>query len=130
VIRAIAAVAEERIRQAQEQGVFENLPGSGRPLDADDAAHVPPELRMAWRLLKNGGYLDETHAADRERCANLDGLLGNNHTERRTLRRMLKLQVIESRCKALGRELRLDAGEQYHAKVVERVDVRSREEVS
>lgn len=126
MIGAIAAVAEERIRQAMEQGAFENLPGQGKPMDADDAAHVPPELRMAWRLLKNGGYLDDARAADPAAVGNLEGMLGGNQAERLTLRRMLKLQVIEARCRSQGKALRLDGEDSYQERIVERIAVRSR----
>ena len=41
----IAFVAERKIEEAIEQGLFENLPGMGRPLDVEDISHLPPELR-------------------------------------------------------------------------------------
>ena len=48
---------EQRIRQAQQEGAFDNLPGSGRPLNLDDDRMVPEELRMVCRVLKNAGYV-------------------------------------------------------------------------
>jgi len=53
----IERLAEERIKQAQEEGAFDALPGRGRPLDLEDDAHVPEDLRLAWRVLKNAGCL-------------------------------------------------------------------------
>ncbi len=50
-------IAEERIKETQGKGAFDNLPGRGKPLDPDDGANVPEELRMAWRVLKNAGCL-------------------------------------------------------------------------
>jgi len=50
-------LVEERIRKAQEEGEFDNLPGAGRPLQLDDDLLVPEELRMVCRVLKNSGYL-------------------------------------------------------------------------
>ncbi|MDQ8020832.1 MAG: DUF1992 domain-containing protein [Moraxellaceae bacterium] len=51
-------LAEQRITQALEAGAFDNLPGVGRPLpDEDDMSLVPAEQRMAWRILKNAGYI-------------------------------------------------------------------------
>ncbi|RME19180.1 MAG: DUF1992 domain-containing protein [Deltaproteobacteria bacterium] len=49
-------IAEERIEEAMRQGVFENLPGKGKPLVLDDDSHVPEHLRMAYRVLKNAGF--------------------------------------------------------------------------
>lgn len=53
----IEKIAEERIRQAQEKGEFDNLPGVGKPQKLDDDSMVPRELRMAYRILKNAGYV-------------------------------------------------------------------------
>ncbi|MDR1241430.1 MAG: DUF1992 domain-containing protein [Deltaproteobacteria bacterium] len=56
---AIALVAEEKIREAQLEGAFDHLPGAGKPLRQDDDDRMPPEMRMAWKILKNSGYLAE-----------------------------------------------------------------------
>jgi len=51
-------IAERRIQDAIERGEFDNLPGKGKPLPReDDVYHVPPELRMAYKILKNAGCL-------------------------------------------------------------------------
>lgn len=54
---ALAWIAEERIRQAQVRGDFDDLPGQGRPLVFDDDPLAPEELRTAWRLLKGAGLV-------------------------------------------------------------------------
>ena len=46
-------IAEGRIREAIEQGVFENLPGAGKPLDLEEYFNTPEDLRMAFSILKN-----------------------------------------------------------------------------
>ena len=53
----IDKLAEARIKEAIGQGEFENLPGAGQPLRLEDDSHVPQELRAAYRLLKNAGYI-------------------------------------------------------------------------
>ena len=55
---AIALVAEEKIRDAERNGAFENLPGAGKPLRLEDDSHIAPELRMAYTILKNSGHLE------------------------------------------------------------------------
>src|SRR5258708_36736306 len=47
------SIAERKIQEAIADGVFDNLPGKGRPLDLDSDAGTPPELRAAHRILKN-----------------------------------------------------------------------------
>ncbi len=50
-------LVERRIREAAQRGEFDDLPGAGRPLQLDDDPLVPEELRAAYRLLKNAGYV-------------------------------------------------------------------------
>ena len=50
-------IAEQRIAEAIAQGELDDLPGAGRPLALDDDAHVPEDLRLAYRILKNAGYV-------------------------------------------------------------------------
>ena len=46
-------IAETRIREAIAQGEFDNLPGSGKPLNLEEYFSTPEELRMAFSILKN-----------------------------------------------------------------------------
>lgn len=48
---------ESRIAQAHEQGEFDNLPGKGKPLQLDDDRLVPEEVRAAYKVLKNAGFV-------------------------------------------------------------------------
>jgi hypothetical protein len=50
-------LAERRILEAVERGELRNLPGEGLPLPPEDLDFVPAELRSAYRLLKNAGYV-------------------------------------------------------------------------
>jgi len=66
---SLDAIAERRIREAQERGEFDDLPGAGAPLELDDDALVPEDLRAAYRVLKNAGFLPaelEIHSEIRE----------------------------------------------------------------
>jgi hypothetical protein len=50
-------VIEEKIREAMDEGKFENLPGKGQPLNLDDDGGVPEDLRLAFKILRNAGCL-------------------------------------------------------------------------
>ncbi|PKE27510.1 hypothetical protein CWS43_26450 [Rahnella sp. AA] len=65
---------EKHIKEAQENGEFDNLPGSGQPLILDDDSGVPEELRTAYRILKNAGYLPP-ELQDRKEAIELDHML-------------------------------------------------------
>jgi len=53
----IDQLAEARIQEAIDRGELRGLPGEGRPLQLDDDSAIPEELRAAYRLLKNAGFL-------------------------------------------------------------------------
>jgi len=50
-------IVEERIREAQQAGAFDDLPGKGKPLELEDLSWVPEDLRAAYIMLKNAHVL-------------------------------------------------------------------------
>lgn len=46
---------EEQIREAQERGDFDNLPGTGKPLNLDDNSFAG-DRALGYSLLKSNGY--------------------------------------------------------------------------
>jgi DnaJ family protein C protein 28 len=48
--------AEEQIRQAMQEGKFDNLQGKGKPLNLKDDPFEDPEWRMAYHVLQGSGY--------------------------------------------------------------------------
>jgi DnaJ homologue, subfamily C, member 28, conserved domain len=56
-VNLIDHIAEQKIVDALLKGDLDNLPGQGHPLHLDDDSFVPEELRVAYRVLKNSGFL-------------------------------------------------------------------------
>lgn len=54
---ALDKIAEERIREAMNRGELDNLPGKGEPLDLEDDSHIPEDIRLAYKILKNADCL-------------------------------------------------------------------------
>jgi hypothetical protein len=50
-------IVEQKILEAQKAGMFDNLPGKGKPLPLEDQTFVPEELRIAYHVLKNAHVL-------------------------------------------------------------------------
>jgi hypothetical protein len=57
MIPGFEKIVEERIKKAQEQGVFENLEGKGKPLVLESDHPAPDDCRLAYKILKNAGFL-------------------------------------------------------------------------
>jgi len=57
MISGFEKIVEERIRRAMEKGEFEDLPGAGEPLTLEDDSHLPEDLRLAYKILKNAECL-------------------------------------------------------------------------
>lgn len=61
---ALTLIAEEKIRRAEAEGEFDDLPGRGRPLVFDEDPLAPEDLRTAWRLLKGAAVVGPGTAYD------------------------------------------------------------------
>ena len=53
----IERLAEQRILEAQRNGEFDDLAGTGKPLPLEELSTVPEDLRMAYHVLKNANVL-------------------------------------------------------------------------
>lgn len=56
---------EERLSRAIEEGVFENLPGAGKPLNLENNPNEPEDMRLSNKLLKDNN-LSPPWIADRK----------------------------------------------------------------
>ena len=50
-------LVEQRLQDAVSRGELDNLPGSGRPLELHTDPLVPEDVRVAYRLLRNAGFV-------------------------------------------------------------------------
>jgi hypothetical protein len=120
---AVAFVAEQKIREAMKEGAFDNLPGAGKPLVPEDLSHIPEEMRMAYKILKNSGHLEPENA---KKNISLDKELSDNNPEEGIAgRRLRKLGVLMRRTrKARGQDanaLTVLPDSPYMDKLVKRV---------
>nr|WP_246325426.1 DnaJ family domain-containing protein [Dissulfurirhabdus thermomarina] len=117
-------IAEQRIREAQERGELDDLPGAGRPLRFEDDTFVPPDLRLAYKMLKNAGYLPPELEEERELRSTAE-LLRHLEDEGERYRQVQKLNLLVTRINLRRRRpVNLEVDQVYYRKVVERVQVR------
>lgn len=96
VLTLFDAVAEARIEEAIARGMLDDLPGAGRPLALDDDRTVPEGLRLAYRILKNAGWVPPEVEARRE-IAGLVALLATLDDDAARRRALTKLALLETR---------------------------------
>jgi hypothetical protein len=117
------AVAEQKIREAVERGEFADLPGQGRPLDLSGEPLVPEDLRVAYRLLKNAGFLPPQLEVQKE-IRDLEELIRGIEAgpERsKALRKLHLLNVQLSASRPGGGNLQVEA--EYYVKLVDRLSL-------
>src|SRR5262245_9629302 len=102
-------LVEERIQRAQEEGVFDNLPGKGKQLKLDDDSFIPEDLRLTYKILKNSNCLP-IELEMRKEIFSLRQLLNAaiEPEDRREIRRELNLLILNLNLQRRGRSTDLD----------------------
>lgn len=117
----IQLIAEKRIEEAQAQGVFDNLPGRGRPLQLEDMSHVPEDLRMAYKILSNAGCLPP-ELEERKELNRLVDLLDTCKDEQERVRQMQKLRFMVVRAQMRSqRHLQLEQDDPYYDRLLDKL---------
>jgi hypothetical protein len=95
----LSKIAEDRIREAQREGLFDHLPGKGKPLNLDEDSGIPEDLRMSFKILKNANCLP-IEMELRKEIYNLRQLLDAaiDPETRKELRRELNLLTLRFNC--------------------------------
>ncbi|MDD2966730.1 MAG: DUF1992 domain-containing protein [Desulfovibrionaceae bacterium] len=117
----ISMIAEQRIAEAQQQGAFDNLAGAGKPLQLEDDSAIPEDLRMAYKVLKNSGYVPE-EIAQRKEISNLMDMLEKESDEQQKIGQMRRMQYLllqmRLRCR---RSFALEQEDPYYQQILERL---------
>jgi len=113
-------IAERRIVKAIREGAFDDLPGTGQPLKLDDDSHVPEDLRIAYKILKNAGYVPPEVALSKEIAKTEDLLAGMEDTKEK-YRQLKKLNFLIMKLNMLrGTSTGLEEAQRYEKELVER----------
>lgn len=114
-------LAEERIVAAMQRGEFNNLPGAGSPLPDEDLSMVPEEWRMAYRVLKNAGYIPPEMKIQQE-INRIESELAREPDDEERLQQSRKLfclfQQLNDRHQRL---MHLSLQEHYYRKILQRL---------
>ena len=115
----MATIAERKIREAMARGEFDDLPGRGKPLVMEEeSAGVPAEFRMAYKVLKNAGFIPPEVELRKEIVSlrELVNTLEDNEARRKKQReldfKLLKLSMMRRR------PVNLDEFPEYREKII------------
>ena len=113
-------IAERRILEAIREGAFDDLPGAGQPLKLEDDSNVPEDLRVAYKILKNAGYVPK-QVALRKEIAQTEDLLEKMEDTKAKYRQLKKLNFLITRLNILRKtSVNLEMDQRYEKKLVER----------
>ncbi|MDW7773586.1 MAG: DUF1992 domain-containing protein [Desulfobulbaceae bacterium] len=128
MIYAFQLIAERKIEEYIRNNRGPDLSHwKNKPLPRDDMDHVPSDLRMAYKILKNAGYVPEEIALQKE-IVRTEDLLAHCRDEKEKLKQMKKLNFLQFKLeRRMGRGLRLDSESPYYEKVVDRVSVNTKD---
>ena len=122
MLTALHKIAERKIEQAIAEGNVPDLSHwKNKPLPDDNMQNVPADLRLAYRMLKNSGYIPEELAL-RKKIVRAEELLAAAVDEQEKYKQLKKLNFLKFKLECRrGRPLSIAEDSPYYGKVVDRV---------
>jgi hypothetical protein len=114
-------IVEEKIRAAQENGEFDNLPGRGEPLPLDDSSHIPEDLRIAYKILKNANCLPP-EVQEKKKIRQMEELLASIPDEKERYKLIKKINYRIMKLNIMGKKSPLlEENQIYYKRVVDKI---------
>ncbi len=116
-------IAEQRITQAIEKGELKTDGWKNKPLKLDDDHLVPDDLKIAYKMLKNAGYVPP-EIETRKEINRLEQLIAKTEDEHQRVQQMRKLSVLLMKVeKNRTSPANISHDDEYYRKVVERTSL-------
>ena len=113
-------IVERKINEAQKEGAFDNLPGQGEPLKLEDDSHLPEDLRLAHKILKNADCLPPEIELKKE-IRQMEDMLEKIPDEREKYRHIKKINYKIMKLNMMGHTSPfLEEKQIYFKKIVEK----------
>jgi len=125
MLTVLHRIAERKIEKYLEEGRGPDLSHwKNKPLPLeDDMANVPTNLRMAYRILRNGGYVPEELALQKE-IVRIEDMLAKCSDEKNKIKQMKKLEFLRFKLETrMGNKLQVVSDSPYYSKVVGKISV-------
>jgi hypothetical protein len=126
MLAGFSKIVEQRIEQARKEGAFDNLSGAGKPLDLADDSHIPEDLRLAYKILRNADCLPPELELRREIKRTEDLLAGEKDVQKQ-YRLTKKLNFLITRLNmARPTSIALEVPQKYYGKLCDRISGEAR----
>ena len=113
-------IVEERIKKAMKEGQFDDLPGSGKPLLLEDDRHIPEDLRLAYKILKNADCVPPEIEVKKE-ITRAEDLLSKIEDATQKYRAIRKLNFLVTKFNTLrNQSVMFELPQRYAEKVIGR----------
>lgn len=121
---SLAFIAEQKILKAMEERDLNSPRWKNKPLPLEDDHMVPDDLKIAYKMLKNSGYLPP-ELEERKEIKRVEDLIASTEDEHERLRQMKKLNVLLMKVEE-KRAFRSNIASQdnYYRKVVEKISIK------
>ena len=121
MIPGFERIVEDRIKNAQYRGAFKNLSGAGKPLNLTSDQHIPQDLRLAYKILKNADCLPPEIELKKQ-IQRTEELLAHMQDTRERYRAVKKLNYLIMKLNASrNQDARFDMPQQYESAIADRI---------
>ena len=122
MLQALYQIAEQRIAKAIEDGTLKTDGWKNRPLPLDNDSFVPDDLKMAYKILKNSGYVPP-EIEIRKEIQNIEDLIIKTEDSHQRVKQMKKLDVLMRKIDGMRSiSSSIEHDEAYYRKIVERIN--------
>ena len=126
ILSAINIIAERRIEEAIKEGKLNNLTYKNKPLPDDNTQFIPDDLKMAYKMLKNSGYLPP-EIETRKEIHRLEELIAESEDEYTRVKQIRKLNVLKMKLDSQrNRPSTLNGDPEYYRLITERLTVHNK----
>jgi len=111
---------EKRIKEAQRNGEFDDLPGHGEPMEYKEDRHIPEDLRLAYKILKNADCLPP-EVAEKKEIRQMEDMLDSIPDEKEKYKLIKKINYKIMKLNMLGNKSPLLEEKQlYYKKLLQK----------
>ena len=129
-LSAFHIIAERRIEKAIKEGKLNTFSFKGKPLPDDNTGHVPDDLKMAYKILKNSDYLPP-EIEKRKEISRLEELIAKTEDEHVRIKQIRKLNFLTMKLDSLrNRPSPLNSHQDYTRKVTEKITLNDKDELA